>query len=320
MKTKIGIIGTGSFATASHYPVWSVMDDVAIEAVCDLVPEKTEEKARQYNIPHQYNNAFEMIDKADLDAIAIILPPKPVFDIAICAFEKGLHTFIEKPPGMDSEQTRKLAAAAEKNGCHSQAGLNRRFSPVIREARERILKTGAPQSCAAIYNKFNPGPPAWDSGDWLLIDGLHALDCLFILADSLPKKVFPYTHRAADGFLSRYSAQIEFENGCVGTYMGNYNSGVRRERFEVHGDGVSAYIAAPDRAEIYVQNKGFAAPIADEVLTDQSLTGTVDRNITYGYLQEYRHFIDVIQKKRKPEVTLREMIPVMELVDTIRKA
>jgi len=263
---------------------------------------------------------MEMIDKESLDAIIIVLPPKPVFDIAAYAFKKKIHVFTEKPGVMDAEYARKLCYIAEENGCHSQVGLNRRFCPVVRESRERILKTGAPQSCAAIYNKCDLGTPNWESGDWLLIDGLHALDCLFFLADSVPKKVYPHTFKAKNGFLSRYSVQIEFENGCVGTYMGNYHAGVRRERFEVHGEGISAYIASPDNAEIYINNKGFAAPVPDEVLTDKDLVNTTDRNISYGYIQEFQHFIDVIQKKRKPEVTLREFLPVIDLVDAIRKA
>jgi len=296
------------------------MDDVSIQAVCDSRPEETEKKASQYNIPRQYTDAKAMMDTEEgLDAVVLILPPKPVFDLAMYAFKRRINVFTEKPAGMNPEQARKLAYAAEENGCHSQVGLNRRFCPVVRVAKERILKVGAPQSCAAVYNKFSFNPPPWDAGDNLLVDGLHALDCLFYLADSFPKKVYPYSHKAKDGLLSRYSAMIEFENGCIGTYMGNYHAGVRREAFEVHGDGVSAYIKSPDMVEIYVENNVFVNPEA-EIITDVDMVGTTDRNISYGYLQSFQHFVDVIKGKRKPEVTLREIIPVMDLVDTIRKA
>ena len=321
MKTKVGIIGTGKFASKTHYPICSMMEDVTIAAVCDLQPERTKAKAEQYNIPKQYQDAFEMINNEELDAVIIVLPPGPVFDIAMHAFKKRLNVFCEKPAGINPEQARKLAYAAEDNGCHSQVGLNRRFCPVVREARKRILKTGSPQSCAAIFNKFSLGTPDWESGDWLLIDGLHALDCLFFLADSFPLKVYPYSHRAANGYLSRYSVQIEFENECIGTYMGNYHAGVRWERFEVHGEGVSAYITAPESAEIFLQNRSGAVPrpTPDEILKNIDLVGSTDNLISYGYKQELQHFFDVVQKKRKPEITLREIIPVMDLVDTIRK-
>jgi len=319
-KTNIGIVGCGGFASNTHYPLWSTMGDVCIQAVCDLIPEKTADKAKQYGIPRQYSNAFEMMDKEEgLDAVILVLPPEPVFDMAMYAFKKHLSVFSEKPAGMNPEQARKLAYAAEDNGCHSQVGLNRRFCPVVRAAKERILKVGTPQSCGAIYNKFEFTPPGWNAGDYLLVDGLHALDCLFYLADNFPKKVYPYSHRAKTGFLSRYSVMIEFENGCVGTYMGNYHAGVRREMFEIHGEGISAYIKSPDMAEIYVENKTFVHPEA-EIIKDIDLVNTTNRNISYGYIQEFRHFVDVIQKKREPEITLREIIPVMDLVDIIRKA
>jgi len=318
-KLNIGIVGCGGFASNTHYPLWSQMEDVSIEAVCDFIPEKTQEKAAKYNIPRQYSSAMEMMDRENLDAVVVILPPEPVFDIATYAFKKHISVFAEKPAGMNPEQARKLAYAAEENGCHSQVGLNRRFCPVVRAAKEHVLEKGMPQSCGAIYNKFEFTPPGWNSGDYLLVDGIHALDCLFYLADSLPRKVYPYSHRAKTGFLSRYSVLIEFENGCVGTYMGNYHSGVRREMFEVHGEGVSAYVRSPDMTELYTENKGFAKPEA-KIVTDMDMVGTTNRNISYGYIQELRHFVEVIQGKCRPEVTMRDIIPVMDLVDVIRKA
>ena len=318
-KISLGIVGCGNFASNTHYPLWAGMEDVSLDAVCDLIPERTRAKSEQYNILRQYSNAIEMLEKESLDAVAIVLPPEPVFEIAMHAFKKGISVFSEKPAGMNPEQARKLAYAAEDGGCHSQVGLNRRFCPVVRAAKERVLEIGTPQSCGAIYNKFEFTPPGWNSGDYLLVDGIHAIDCLFYLADSFPKKAYPYSHRAKTGFLSRYSVMVEFENGCVGTYMGNYHSGVRREMFEIHGEGISAYIKSPDMAEIYVKNSVFAHPEA-ETLTDFGMVGTTDRNISYGYIQEFRHFVEVVQKKRKPEITMREIIPVMDLVDVIRKA
>jgi predicted dehydrogenase len=318
-KTRIGIVGCGNFASRTHWPLWSSMNDVSIEAVCDLLPDRTQDKAEQYKVPRQYDNAVLMIDQEELDAVILILPPEPVFDIAMHAFKRRISVFSEKPAGMNSEQARKLAYAAEDNGCHSQVGLNRRFCPVVKAAKERILQVGIPQSCGAIYNKFEFTPPGWNAGDYLLVDGIHAVDCLFYLANSFPKKIYPYSHRAKSGFLSRYSVMIEFENGCIGTYMGNYHSGVRREAFEVHGKGISAYINSPDKAEIFVENKVFVQP-QGEIITDVDMVGTTDRNISYGYIQEFRHFVEVVQGRREPEITMREIIPVMDLVDTIRKA
>jgi len=48
MKTKIGFVGAGGFASKTHYPVWSIMNDVELVAVCDLISEKTQAKADQY--------------------------------------------------------------------------------------------------------------------------------------------------------------------------------------------------------------------------------------------------------------------------------
>jgi predicted dehydrogenase len=302
-----------------HYPTWSEFKDVDIVAVCDLDAEKLAKKAAEYGIPNQFLDAKNMMDSIELDALVVVLPPKPVFEISEYAFKKGIRVFTEKTPGMMPEETRKLVYAAEENNCHSQAGLNRRFTPVVREAKKRVLSRGTPASCSASYNKFEFTPPGRESGDYLIVDGIHAIDTLFYLADSLPKRIHPYSHRANTGYLSRYSVMVEFQNGCVGTYMGNYNSGVRHESFEIHGDGISFYINSPDKSNIFVENSVFVHPVG-EVVTDVELTGSADRRISYGYVDEMRHFVDVILKKREPEVTLRDTIPVMDLLDAVRKA
>jgi predicted dehydrogenase len=312
-KVKVGVIGAGRLANKMHYPTLHEMPDVVLTAVCDLDERKREETAALYDIPHRFGDVREMFEGVDLDAVYIVTPPQSVFPLATEAFSRGKHVFMEKPPGMNAEETRRMAELAEANGCHSQVGFNRRFCPVLRAGREEALKRGAIESCAAAYNKNSKGKaPEWNSGDWLLIDGLHAIDTLIYLAASPVKKVTPFSHRGPGGHLIRYAALMEFANGCVGTYTGNYNGGARWERFEVHAPGISSYIAAPGKTEVYTGPK----PVA---FTDMELTGSRDPRISYGYVQESQHFVDVILGRREPEVTLRDAVGVMEIVEQIRK-
>ena len=166
-----------------------------------------------------------------------------------------------------------MAEVAAANHCHTMVGFNRRFTPVLRAARDDVLTRGPVTSCAASYNKWQAGKtPAYGTDDWLLTDGLHALDTLRWLAASPLATVTSRAQRGGGGHFLRYAALLEFENGCIATYSGNYHCGARWERFEIHGDGVSAYVAAPDRAESLCRGRSLGHPHASKGYRRKSLS------------------------------------------------
>jgi len=314
MSIKVGFIGAGMFANETHFPTLTEMQDVEIVALCDINPEQRQKTAMKYHIPRQYGDAREMLDAEDMDAVFIVVPPKQLFPLAMEAFKRKKHVFMEKPCGMNFKETEKMAEAAEIQGCYAMVGFNRRFSPVICEAKRLIQEHGMVESCGAIYNKYQVGKqPYWDTGDWLLVDGIHALDTLRYLASSNIKQITPYAVKGNTNVYTRYTALLEFENGCIAYYMGNYNCGVRRERFEVHSEGASAYIAAPEQAEIFIKHDGFDTE-PEIVITGIELTGTSDHRYTYGYVQEVRHFFDVVKGTCKPVTSIKDSVETMKLV------
>ena len=57
--------------------------------------------------PERFTDFDIMLAAADVDAVYIVTPPKAVFPLAMAALEEGKHVFMEKPPGMTPEETRK---------------------------------------------------------------------------------------------------------------------------------------------------------------------------------------------------------------------
>jgi len=50
-RLKVGIIGCGGIANGKHLPALKAINRVDIVAFCDLVLEKAEKAAKEYNIP-----------------------------------------------------------------------------------------------------------------------------------------------------------------------------------------------------------------------------------------------------------------------------
>jgi hypothetical protein len=56
-----------------------------------------------------------------------------------------------------------------------------------------------------------------------------------------------------------------------------------------------------------------------EIVTDKKLTGTTDRRITHGYLEETRHFISCILNDETPLTNLTDAAKMMDLVERIER-
>lgn len=315
-KVRVGFIGAGSLANRVHYPSLSEMADVEIMALCDLIEERLQATGDRYDIPRRYTDYRRMLDEVNLDAVYVIMPPRPLAPIVLDCLARGKHVFIEKPPGFRLEDTRKMARAAEEKSCKTMFGVNRRWAPVVVEARRRLLERGPVTMALGEFHKCHVGDsPYYESYSWLPVDVIHTVDTIQFMGGEAQamsannRKVFgsPYTNE--------YSVLLSLADGACGVLLANYASGARYERFEVHGRGVAAYIRAPQEALIY--RDGAAEP---EVLSGPQLAGSEAFHHTYGFFQESRHFIECIKEDRTPDTNFDYGVRLMALLEEIDRA
>ncbi|GAG42272.1 unnamed protein product, partial [marine sediment metagenome] len=158
-KVEVALIGAGAMANEVHYPSLTEFPDVEMVGLCDLVEEKLRTTAETFHVEHTFKDYRKMLDKVKPDAVYILMPPHHLFDLVIECLNRKLNVFIEKPPGITSEQTRNMARLAEKNGCLTMVGFQRRFCPLIVEARRRVEERGPIIQCAARFMKNTLGSP-----------------------------------------------------------------------------------------------------------------------------------------------------------------
>ena len=75
------------------------MNNVRIEAVCDIIEARAESVAQKFNIPNWYTNYHRMVSDIDFDAVFILVPPDQTFRITYDCLNYGLDIFVEKPLG-----------------------------------------------------------------------------------------------------------------------------------------------------------------------------------------------------------------------------
>lgn len=311
---NVAFIGAGQFANVFHYSTLSTMDDVRIVAIADLDKSRLNETADRYGVAGRYTNYHEMFERETMDAVYVIMPPTGLKPIVLEVVAAGKHVFTEKPAGMNTEETAEMAAAARNAGVKSAVGVNRRYSHVLRKAKEEVLKNGPASQVMAEFHKDMRSAPFGISV--LHADGLHVLDAMRdILGDVESVEAHAdrwYTKEGWQNSYNCFSALIRFRNGGSGIFTANRQCGARYERFEVHGRGISAYVRAPDVVEIF--RTGTPEP---EVYTGEQLAGSSDMLRTYGYFVQNREFIDCIKNDTMPLTNFSDNVKTMELCDLI---
>lgn len=110
-KVKVGVVGCGVVTTAYYLPYLMTMDTAEFVAACDIHKPRTEVCTRLFGAKEEYPDYYQMLDKADLDAVFILTPPGTHVSFALAAIEKGLHVLIQKPMATTMEDARRVADA-----------------------------------------------------------------------------------------------------------------------------------------------------------------------------------------------------------------
>ncbi|RJS84880.1 gfo/Idh/MocA family oxidoreductase [Candidatus Bathyarchaeota archaeon] len=318
VKVRVGFIGAGSHANLVHYPSLSLMEDVQITAICDLNRERLIRTSEKYGVKKRYTNYMEMIEKENLDAVFVIMPPHHLYDIVVSCLEAGQNVFIEKPPGVTAQQARSLAWYAEKKGCITMVGFNRRFIPLMRKVKTIVEEKGPINQCVSTFYKcfMSENPPYYRGAlDILTCDAIHAVDALRWMAQGEVKNVFSSVRSIYYPYNNSFNALIEFDGGAIGILLTNWAAGSRIHTFEMHSKGVSAFVNPDTEAVIYLENN----PNPTRISTFEAAKSR-ERFVYYGFFDEDKHFVDCVRRGKEPETSFRDAVKTMELIERIYSA
>ncbi|WP_257348926.1 Gfo/Idh/MocA family protein [Pseudalkalibacillus decolorationis] len=205
-RLRVAIVGAGGIAKAAHIPNYlKCGDKVEMVAVSDVVKEKAEELAAEFNIPHTFTSYEDMFEKVQIDAVSICTPNKFHYPATMAALQAGCHVLCEKPPAMTVQEAEKMADAANETGKILTYGFHFRHAPEV-EALKRFIDNNELGDiyAARVTAMRRRGIPGWGvftnkelQGGGPLIDiGVHMLDtALYLMGYPEPDTVFGATYQ-----------------------------------------------------------------------------------------------------------------------------
>ncbi len=113
-KVKVGVVGCGNISPV-YLEQMHTFDILEVKAVCDIIPERSKAKAKQFGVPNVYTNA-EMYADPEIEIIVNLTPPKVHSEVGLEALRAGKSIYNEKPLAIDREYAQEMQRiAAEKN-------------------------------------------------------------------------------------------------------------------------------------------------------------------------------------------------------------
>ena len=135
---RIGVVGTGWWATEAHIPGLIEHPQAEVAALCDLDAGRVARAAEHYGVAAVYDDLDRMLARESLDGLVIASSNASHFELARRAIDAGLHLLIEKPMTETAPEGRALLEAAERAGTQVVVGHTFHYTRLARRARELI--------------------------------------------------------------------------------------------------------------------------------------------------------------------------------------
>lgn len=228
MPVKVGVVGAGKFGTnhLNAYRQMSYTGVAQLGAVAEANPARAEEVRKEYGCA-VFTDYQEMLNKADIDCVAIATPDHLHKQVALDAAKAGKHIFVEKPMDTTVEGCDAIIQAAKDAKVLLQVDFHKRYDPdhMAVEARVRAGELGDVLYGSVYMEDRIEVPVDWfphwavhSSPVWFL--GVHFFDLVRWIIKSDAKTVFATGSRK---FLKKehgvdtwdsVSAKVDFKNGA----------------------------------------------------------------------------------------------------------
>ena len=328
-KLGFGVIGCG-FIGMLHGQVIASLDGACLAAAADSDDSKTEEAVRRWGC-RSYRDYHEMLQDPEVQVVSVCLPSGMHSKVTIEAARAGKHVICEKPIDTDAARAQEMVDTCRE--CKVELGIimQHRFDKPIVLLKEAVaqgklgkLLWGASRTIWYRDEEYfsNPWRGTWefDGGGSLMNQSIHYIDLLidiFGKVKSVNGKCRRLLHQEREtedvGI-----ANIEFENGCLGTVEGTTAAypGLYAELAVFAEKGT--VIIRNDELLFYQlkdgENREFSCLLNKEKANALHQDAAIS---TDAHKRQYQDFVQAVTENRKPMVTGEDALESLKLIKAI---
>ena len=319
MKKTIAVIGAGrwgrnylrTFSELGCRIKWicSTKDAVLREA---LAATKADAKATK--------NYDDILQDDEVDAVAIATPGSTHYTLAKQALSSGKHVLVEKPVAFSSENVRELIRISNKKNKILMAGHQQVFNPGIKKMKEDMGKGLFGKINFINFTHFGNGPIRKDiSALWDFFP--HSASILLYLLDEIPAIVSANGKSAMNnGIEDIATMDYFFQSNIFASSIGSWLYPVKKMEVTVVAEKLYASFddcAQNDKLKYYYSRPKMAkgkVVMKDSGFRPQRISDARPLAL------EIKHFIECIEKNKKPVVGGEEALKVTKVLEAAEQS
>lgn len=261
---KWGILGVGDVCEVKSAPAMQLIDKSELVAVMRRDGEKAKDYAKRHSVSKWYDNADELINDPDVNAIYIATPPYAHEELTIKAAKAGKPVYVEKPMARSLAECNRMITACKEAHVPLYVAYYRRSLPNFLKLKS-LIESGAIGEVRLVklelYQAINPNDSSKESGtqptNWRVKPDIsgggyffdlasHQLDFLDFLFGPIQS-----AHGHANNQSGLYSAadiitsSFTFENGIQGVGSWCFTVDKKAEKDELTIIGTEGKLTIP---------------------------------------------------------------------------
>lgn len=319
MAFKICTVGCGGMANGGHGPAFrkyaQEREDTVLAGCCDLDAGKAELYREKFGFRKAYTDMAEMLKTEKPDAVSLVVPVPLTERLSIQVMEMGIPVILEKPPGMNREQTLRMMEVAERTKVFHQVSFNRRFMPIVRRFQQ-LQKDIPGQLWQYDFYRVNRTDPDFST------TAIHGIDTMKFLAGSDYASVhFRYWPNPANPELvPAITLECTFKDGQAGHITFAPATGFCAERCTMHGTNEMISLTMPFQGESgSVDANGLITIARNGEVIHQEPGMQAELFVESGFYRENAHFFDCVRTGVRPVDDIASGLQTVEIADCIRK-
>lgn len=241
---RLAVVGAGGFARTMLLPKLKGMVGVSLETIVTTRGMSAAHSKEAFGFAHATTDLDDVLQDPNIDALLIATPHASHARLTVQALAAGKHAFVEKPLALSREELAQVAVARAESDAFFTVGFNRRFAPMMREAKAAMGSTGEPK---VLLFRVNAGAlpddaainDAEEGGGRILGESCHFIDLARYLVGQPIVGVDAQAAQVGHGVCDDLAISLRFQDGSLATilYTSKGDPAYSKERFEIFVGG-----------------------------------------------------------------------------------
>ncbi|WP_328351642.1 bi-domain-containing oxidoreductase [Streptomyces sp. NBC_00445] len=256
---RLAFVGAGNYATSMLLPHLAQRDGVDLSTVVTTTALSGANAQRKFGFAEATTDLDAVLGDKSIDAVFVVTRHSSHAELTRKALLAGKTVFVEKPLALSEDELAGVLAAVEESGNDRlQVGFNRRFAPLLQEARERFGARTGPANLRYLVNAGRLQHGSWylqqgSEGSRFAGEGGHFIDTASWLLDADPVSVYAVAPTGNEDL----QVVLRYPDGSTATisYVTTGPAGLPKETLDLVADGKALRLDDFVRATVYGRKK-----------------------------------------------------------------